>query len=166
MSTKKHQPSSSKKQAQKGKQTKSGAQNTIWLIAGLAGIILIATTAFFFLNNSNNAPATAAANLPKEISVDEAALKRDQGAFILDVRQPEEWLEYHVPGSTLIPLDQLAGRLNEVPKDKEVVVVCRSGNRSQEGRDILLNANFSQVTSMAGGLKEWSAKGYETVSGP
>lgn len=166
MSAKKHKTSSSKKQTQNKQPTKSGKQNSIWLIAGIAGIILLVTAGFLFLNNQNNAPASVAANLPKEISVDEAALKRDQGAFILDVRQPEEWQEYHVPGSTLIPLDQLASRLNEVPKDKEVVVVCRSGNRSREGRDILLNANFDQVTSMAGGLREWSAKGYETVSGP
>ena len=50
--------------------------------------------------------------------------------------------------------------------DKEVVVVCRSGNRSQQGRDSLREAGFEQVTSLAGGLKEWVALGYPTVSGP
>jgi phage shock protein E len=106
------------------------------------------------------------ASLPDTISVAEAAAKRDTGAFVLDVRQPDEWNEYHIPGSTLIPLDQLETRLNEVPKDKEVVVVCRSGNRSQPGRDVLKNAGFTQVTSMTGGLKEWKAAGYPTVTGP
>ncbi len=83
----------------------------------------------------------------------DAAKKRDAGAFILDVRTPEEWNEYHVPGSTLIPLDQLSNRVAEVPKDKEVVVVCRSGNRSATGRDVLLKAGYPQVTSLAGGLQ-------------
>ena len=85
---------------------------------------------------------------------------------MLDVRQPEEWVDFHMPGSTLIPLDQLEARLDEVPHDQEVVVVCRSGNRSQAGRDILVNAGYNPVTSMAGGLKGWRAAGYETVSGP
>ena len=68
--------------------------------------------------------------------------------------------------TTLIPLDQLASRVNEVPRDQEIVVVCRSGNRSQQGRDILLQAGFEQVTSMQGGLNEWRATGYPVASGP
>jgi rhodanese-related sulfurtransferase len=68
--------------------------------------------------------------------------------------------EYHVPNTTLIPLDQLPSRLNEIPHDRQVVVVCRSGNRSQQARDILLNAGFKQVTSMTGGLNQWRASGY------
>lgn len=109
-----------------------------------------------------NAPAAA---LPADISVAEAAAKRDAGAFILDVRQPEEWNAVHIPGATLIPLDQLAARINEVPKDKEVVVVCHSGNRSKQGRDILKNAGFTQVTSMTGGMNQWSAAGLPTATG-
>ncbi len=96
----------------------------------------------------------------------EAAARRDAGAFILDVREPDEWAEYHVPGATLVPLGQLAARVNEVPRDREVIVVCRSGNRSQAGRDILFDAGFTQVTSMAGGLSQWRSLGYATVSGP
>ena len=95
----------------------------------------------------------------------DAAELRDQGAFILDVRQPEEWQEVHIPGATLIPLGELAGRLDEVPKDKPVVVYCRSGNRSREGRDILQQAGFEQVTSMAGGIRAWLAAGLPAVSG-
>jgi rhodanese-related sulfurtransferase len=111
-------------------------------------------------------PPAAMAPLPDTISVAEAAAKRDAGAFVLDVRTPEEWNEYHIPGSTLIPLDQLETRLNEVPRDKELVVVCRSGNRSKPGRDMLKNAGFTQVTSMNGGLKEWQAANLPTVTGP
>jgi rhodanese-related sulfurtransferase len=56
--------------------------------------------------------------------------------------------------------------VNELPRDQEIVVVCRSGNRSQQGRDILLQAGFTQVTSMAGGLSQWRSAGYSTVTGP
>jgi rhodanese-related sulfurtransferase len=99
------------------------------------------------------------ASLPAEISVAEAAAKRDAGAFILDVRTPDEWKDFHVPGSTLIPIDELPNRVAEVPKDKEVVVVCRSGNRSATGRDVLLKAGYPQVTSLAGGLTAWRNAG-------
>ncbi len=96
----------------------------------------------------------------------EAAAKRDAGAFILDVREPSEWADYHISGATLIPLGQLPARVNEVPHDKEVVVVCHSGNRSAKGRDILAQAGFTNVTSMSGGLIAWQAANLPTVSGP
>lgn len=114
---------------------------------------------------TSNLPATTT-NLPLEISVAQAAEMREQGAFVLDVRQPEEWNELHVPGATLIPLDQLPNRVSEVPKDQEIVVICRSGNRSQAGRDILLQAGFEKVTSVRGGIIAWRNAGYPTVSGP
>jgi rhodanese-related sulfurtransferase len=101
-----------------------------------------------------------------QISVAEAATKRDQGAFVLDVRTQEEWDEFHIPDATLIPLDELSSRLAEIPGNQEIVTVCRTGNRSQAGRDILLDAGFTQVSSMKGGLREWRDSGYPTVSGP
>lgn len=101
----------------------------------------------------------------KQISVSEAAAKGDQGAFILDVRTPEEWEDFHIEGSTLIPLEELKARVGEVPRDAEVVIVCRSGNRSQEGRDILLGAGFTNVSSMKGGLLDWQKQNYPVVAG-
>ena len=104
-------------------------------------------------------------SFPLEITTAQAVEKRAQGAFILDVRQPEEWAQFHIPGATLIPLGELPSRLNEVPKDREIVVVCRTGRRSAQGRDILLNAGFSRVTSMAGGVTKWQADGFPIVTG-
>jgi len=103
-------------------------------------------------------------SLPSTINADEAYQMYQDGVFFLDVRTPEEWNEFHAPNSTLIPLDQLQNRLDEVPNDQPIVVVCRSGNRSQQGRDILLEAGFSQVTSMSGGLNEWVASGYPSTN--
>jgi rhodanese-related sulfurtransferase len=104
-------------------------------------------------------------SLPNEISVTQAAQQRNQGAFILDVREPSEWIQFHIPGATLIPLGDLPNRLNEVPKDREVVVVCLTGHRSAQGRDILLKAGFTRVTSMTGGMTEWQAQGLPIISG-
>jgi len=112
-----------------------------------------------------SAPAGTVVALPAEVSVADALALRESGAFILDVRQPEEWDAVHIPDATLIPLGELASRVSEVPQDQQVVVVCRSGNRSAEGRDILLGAGFPSVTSMAGGMNDWAASGYPTTSG-
>jgi rhodanese-related sulfurtransferase len=103
---------------------------------------------------------------PSAVSVDEAYQLYQDGVYFLDVRTLGEWNEVHAPNSSLIPLDELPGRLDEVPRDQPVVVVCRSGNRSQQGRDLLLGAGFTQVSSMTGGLTEWYAAGYPTTSGP
>jgi rhodanese-related sulfurtransferase len=107
----------------------------------------------------------AATPLAKDITVSEAAKLRDQGAFVLDVREPSEWIQFHIPGATLIPLGELPNRLNEVPRDKTVVVVCRTGHRSAQGRDILLNAGFTNVTSMTGGVTQWQTDGLPLATG-
>lgn len=122
------------------------------------GILAVAALIIYLILQAGN--NNAAASLPKEISAADAFTKYQQGAFFLDVRTQDEWNQFHAPNSTLIPLDQLPSRLNELPKDKEIVVVCRSGNRSQQGRDILLNNGFKLVTSMQGGLEDWRAAGY------
>ena len=86
----------------------------------------------------------------------------EEGAFLLDVRTQEEWDDFHAPQATLIPLDQLESRVNEVPNDQDVVVICRSGNRSQTGRDILISAGHPSVTSVDGGMNAWRSAGYPT----
>lgn len=127
---------------------KPGTQILVLLIVALVAYLILQ----FGATNNNS--------LPRTVSVGEAYKMYQEGAFVLDVRTVEEWNEFHAPNTTLIPLDQLMSRLNEVPRDRQVVVVCRSGNRSQQGRDILLQAGFEQVTSMTGGLNEWRASGY------
>ena len=133
--------------------------NLLW--AGL-GIILVVLAGIFLFKPKS---AASADGLPLEISVSEASAMRDAGAFILDVREPNEWEQVHIPGATLIPLGQLASRVDELPKDQKIVVVCHSGNRSAKGRDTLLAAGFTQVTSMKGGMTQWEAAGLETASG-
>lgn len=142
-------------------------QGSIWLWGGV--LLALGLGAALLLGGLNPNPSAvvdaAAGELPLEVSVAQAADLREQGVLMLDVREPDEWREVHIPGATLIPLGELAGRVDELPKDQPIVVVCRSGNRSAVGRDILLEAGFEQVTSMAGGMNDWKAAGYETASG-
>jgi rhodanese-related sulfurtransferase len=133
-----------------------------WAVIGGIALIVIAITSVMVMNQ----PTSSVKALPSEISVDEAYEMYNEGAFLLDVRTQEEWDEYHAPGTTLIPLDELPDRLAEIPNDQTIVVVCRSGNRSQQGRDILLDAGYEQVTSMANGLKTWRAQGFPVTTGP
>ena len=111
-----------------------------------------------------SAPAAPAA-LPAEVDVSAAVALQADGAFMLDVREPDEWVQGHITGATLIPLGELAARVAEVPADRQVVVVCRSGNRSAQGRDILASAGHPSVTSMAGGMNDWAAAGNPVVTG-
>jgi rhodanese-related sulfurtransferase len=129
-----------------------------WLL-----LCVLILTAIGFIVLQKTQPATI--SLPAEISVDQAAKMRDQGAFILDVREPSEWTQFHIPGATLIPLGELPNRLNEVPRDRDVIVVCRTGHRSAQGRDILLNAGFPNITSIAGGVTQWRTQGLPIVTG-
>ena len=111
------------------------------------------------------AGGAAPAALAATVSVAGAAALRDDAAFMLDVREPAEWTGGHIPGATLIPLAQLAARVGELPRDLSIVVVCRSGNRSAEGRDILLRAGFTSVTSLRGGMIDWAQAGLPIETG-
>ena len=129
------------------------------------GVLAVVVVIIFLIASLGGDKGSSAGSLPAFVSVAEAHQLYEEGTFVLDVRTPEEWNEFHAPNTTLIPLDELAARVNELPKDQPIVVVCRSGNRSQSGRDILLQAGFD-ATSMNGGLNAWRDSGYQIVSGP
>ena len=92
-----------------------------------------------------------------------ALLAKTPGAILLDVRTPAEHKEIRIPGSLLIPVDELPNRLSELPKDpaKPIVIYCRSGNRSATAAAILVKAGVPAVYDM-GGIIDWP---YETEKG-
>lgn len=141
------------------KKSSSLSKSQIWGLFILA-VVLVGAIIFIYSNNSKGVQALA-----KEITPAQASQYQKDGAFILDVREPAEWNAGHISGAVLVPLGDLPSRLNEVPKEKEIVVVCRSGNRSATGRDILLKAGFPKVTSMRGGMNQWTASGLPVVTG-
>ncbi len=127
--------------------------------------ILAVVAVIIFLIALAGGGQSGSGDLPASVSVDEAYQMYQDGMFVLDVRTPEEWNEFHIPNTTLIPLEELPSRLGELPSGQPVLVVCRSGNRSQAGRDILLQAGF-EAASMDGGVRDWNERGYPIVSGP
>lgn len=166
-----------KRTAQAAQAAPATNRNALYMLggAGLALVALLVLGVFVWpqLTGGNvAAPAAAAAsvditNLPLEVSIDDAYALREEGAFILDVRTVQEWeVDGHIPDATLIVLDDLPARIDEVPRDEPVVIICRSGNRSAVARDILRDAGFTNVTSVAGGMNQWKVAGYEYVTGP
>jgi DMSO/TMAO reductase YedYZ molybdopterin-dependent catalytic subunit len=82
----------------------------------------------------------------------------EAGALLLDVRELDEWRTGHAPGATLMPMASVQDRRTELPRDRRIVVMCRSGGRSAAVTDSLLAANFDAV-NLAGGICAWSAAG-------
>lgn len=91
-------------------------------------------------------------------------LKQKPSPFLLDVRQPEEYHEAHIAGARLIPLGELPRRMNELPREREILVVCRSGSRSSSAVRQLAQAGFNP-TNMRGGLIAWSRAGLPLKQG-
>ena len=78
--------------------------------------------------------------------------------ILLDVRQPEEYAEGHLPGSVLIPVGELHQRLDELDRSKPAIVYCRAGVRGANGTGVLLNAGFEEVRNLSGGILAWEGK--------
>src|SRR5439155_20189275 len=96
------------------------------------------------------APAEAQA----DITVEELKARLDQHEelFILDVRNPEEYRICRIPGSTLIPLPELARRVGELDKERELIVHCKSGMRSAKAVQFLREQGFRRVQNLKGGI--------------
>jgi len=132
-------------------------------------ILLLVVLALVACGAQPAAPAPAAdlaaaetLNLPVDIDTATVEQIRNRDDVVLiDVREDFEYAEGHIPGTTLIPLGQIPDRLDEIPKDKTVVAVCRSGNRSGQATDFLREQGFDNVHNMQGGMNAWSQTGYE-----
>jgi rhodanese-related sulfurtransferase len=136
-------------------------------ILSLLGVVLTA----IMLAASACAPAPAsapsvesAAGVPAQIEAIAPAtyqsqfVESSQAHLLVDVRTPEEFASGHIPGAVNIPLQELEGRLAEVPTDSPVVVYCRSGNRSAQAADLLQEAGYTQIYDL-GGIAAWQAQG-------
>ena len=102
--------------------------------------------------------------LVPQIDVGHLAERREQGAFVLDVREPDEYQAGHVPGAVLIPLGEVVQRHREVPADEDVYVICLTGARSARAVEFL-NASGHRTTNVAGGTKNWIAAGFAVNRG-
>jgi len=87
--------------------------------------------------------------------------------LLLDVREPGEFDSVlgHIAGALLLPLGELRGKLDTLPRDRPVVAVCRSGARSARATQMLEQAGFPRVANLAGGMLRWRAQGLAVESG-
>jgi rhodanese-related sulfurtransferase len=86
------------------------------------------------------------------------------GAVVIDVREPSEYVAGHVPGADLVPLSRLGSFVAELPRGVTVYVICASGNRSLAAADFLARAGID-ARSVAGGTGAWQRAGYTVVHG-
>lgn len=130
------------------------------IIPLLLGLLLLAACG----GGETAAPEAEAidlATLPDTVDVATVnAVKDNPGVFLLDVREPDEYEAGHIPGITLMPVGDVAARLSEIPRDKEVIVTCRTGNRSAQIADFLRDQGFTNVHNMEGGIVAWQEAGY------
>lgn len=93
--------------------------------------------------------------------VTDGAADGQPDAVLIDVREQSEYIEVRAPEATLIPLSQFLQRYTEIPRDREVLLVCHSGNRSQQAAMFLRRQGYERVGNVTGGMEAW-----ETASLP
>ena len=97
-------------------------------------------------------PSTAARDIPA-------------GAFIVDVREPDEWSQGHIEGSLHMPMQSVPHRLAELPTDRQLTILCAVGGRSAQVTTWLAQQGYDAINA-AGGIFEWIDAGRPIVSGP
>ncbi len=102
---------------------------------------------------------------PPEVDADEARRLVEEGAQLIDVREPWEWAISHIPGATLIPMGEVPSRLSEIDPNRPVVVHCAVGARSAKVVEALLQAGYAKALNLAGGIVEWTNRQFPTESG-
>lgn len=100
----------------------------------------------------------------REVDLVRFAAARRDGAIVIDVREPSEYLAGHVPGAELVPFGRLADRAEELPRTAPVYVICASGHRSKAAADFLTGTGVD-AWSVAGGTNAWASAGYPVLRG-
>ena len=97
-----------------------------------------------------------------QMGVEELAERMRAGEVaVIDVREPAEWEAGHLPGAENIPLSQIAARIEEIPRDRPLVLHCQAGGRSAIVASVLRSRGFDDVRNLSGGYAEWEASGGE-----
>ena len=113
-----------------------------------------------------SAPAWAAPVRNLSASAASTLLKEQSQVFLLDVRTPGEYFQVRIPGAQLIPIDQLLGRLAELPKDRPILVYCAVGARSAQVSAYLAQQGYPEIYNLSGGIAAWQLRGFPTLQGP
>ncbi|TAK42636.1 MAG: rhodanese-like domain-containing protein, partial [Saprospiraceae bacterium] len=127
---------------------------------------LLPLFAFAFLFGTISAQAQESASL-EQVGPIKATLMVRNGALMVDVREKDEVAElaYDVENIINIPLSELESRLSEIPKDKQLVMACRSGNRSRQAANILIKNGYTNLVNLEGGMLAWQEKNLAVIQG-
>ena len=137
---------------------------TLIIVLLFAGIGCIGTDDIEISNNTQVSEPTSETEFT-DISVEQAKQMIDNNeVFLLDVRTQEEFDEGYIEGAILIPDYELESRLSEVPEDAKILVYCRSGRRSVDASNILIDAGYTDVYNMLGGINDWKDAEYPVVT--
>ena len=110
-----------------------------------------------YIRKANENMGKKEVTFPRVVSNEELANKINNASImILDVREPAEYAFGHIPGAVSIPLGQLEERLNELPQNKEIYVICRTGTRSGLAAQKLAEKGFSNVWNVVPGMSKWN----------
>jgi rhodanese-related sulfurtransferase len=129
------------------------------LLLVIGAVLIVAASAYWLM-------------MPKEqdedygdVSVERAweLTQEKPSLVILDVRTDAEFSEGHIEGAINIPVGELEGRLGELDRDDEMLVYCRTGNRSRTAVGILEGNDFNKIYHMNNGITAWTSAGYPTV---
>ena len=99
-----------------------------------------------------------------DVTVDDLDAARNNGATVLDVRESDEYAAGHVPGAQLLPLGILPVRMQDLPKNEPVYVLCQSGGRSAQAAELLDTAGID-VRNVVGGTSAWIDSGRPVETG-
>ena len=91
-------------------------------------------------------------------------LSSDEGTYLLDIRSEAEVVHGMLPDSTHLPMHLIPLRMNDFPKDKEIVLYCRSGARSYHACMYLMQQGMKNVINLKGGIIDWARQGYQIVA--
>jgi rhodanese-related sulfurtransferase len=100
--------------------------------------------------------------MAEDIDANEAARRIAAGSYLLDVREQAEWDEGHAPQARHLALSSLAAEYGQLPKDQEIVVVCKVGGRSGQAAAFLEREGYNTV-NLDGGMLAWAASGFAVV---
>ncbi len=130
---------------------------------GILFLLVLSTLLLYGCGQSQDSNNGVQENAPSKatfqsISAEElkAKIDTDKNLLVVDVREQEEYDQGHIQGTLLIPMGAVPNRIGELPKEKDIVLVCASGARSSQVAQFLVEQGYLKVFNLEGGISAWS----------
>jgi rhodanese-related sulfurtransferase len=125
--------------------------------------IIIAVSAIIIHYTQTQLPSTTISYGDLTVEEAKSLIESNSSVVIVDVRTREEYDSGHIEGAVLIPVSELEDRLNELSKEDELLIYCRTGNRSTNSVNILKANGYTKIFHLKDGITAWIQAGYPTV---